>query len=214
MRSGDIPPEIPAPGPQVPRPDAPTGPPVVPAAPPVIEDGAFDPRGALLRQRRVMLSGALDDEAATRVATELMLLDGESTRPVELLVNSDGGPLPALPAVLDVLDLMRAPVATRCIGRAMGTAAVVLASGTGGRVATANALISLRLRERYEVIGRSWEIERFAGELDHVAARIVAHLCRVTGLDQARARRELAEGAPWAASDALAHGMVDEVAVP
>jgi ATP-dependent Clp protease, protease subunit len=205
-----VPPEIPPIGPEIPRPERER--PVTPLWPPfVTEDMGIDARSALLRQRRLMLTGTLDDETTTRAAAELMLLDGESARKVELIVNSDGGPLPDVLAVLDVLDLMRAPVTTRCIGRAMGTAAVVLASGTAGRAAAANTVISLRLREHYDVDGRAIDIERFVGHLAAVRDRIARHLAAVTGLRDDEIRHALDDGKPMSAGTARAHGIIDEI---
>ncbi|HSK97960.1 MAG TPA: ATP-dependent Clp protease proteolytic subunit [Euzebyales bacterium] len=205
-----IPPEIPPPGPDIPRPDH--GTPPVPLWPALVdEDPAVNARSALLRQRRVLLTGTLDDHTVTRAATELMLLDGESSQQVELIVNSDGGPLPDVLALLDVVSLMRAPVATRCIGRAVGTAAVVLASGTAGRGAAANAMITLRLRERYDVDGRAIDVERFAGHLAGVRERIEAHLAAVTDLRGDDIRYALDDSGPLSAEMARDRGIIDEV---
>lgn len=206
-----VPPEIPAPGPEFPRrePDTPGAPVVAPPLPLVPDDS--DPRSLLLRQRRVMLTGVIDDDTATRAAAELMMLDGESPQPVEVLVNSDGGPVHAALGLLDVLDLMRAPVATRCIGRATGTAAVVLASGGHGRTAAAGALIGLRLQERYDVSGRAVEVERFAEQLGHARDRLSARLRRLTDLDDAQIARELEDGEPMTAEVARRRGIIDEI---
>jgi ATP-dependent Clp protease protease subunit len=216
MSATDVPPEIPPPGPR-PRhphrlPDAPAPAPVVPPSTVfAIDEPASDARGALLRRRRVMLTGVLDEDASTRAAAELMMLDGESGDPVEVIVNSDGGPLLAVPAVLDVIDLMRAPVATCCIGRAMGTAAIVLASGRGGRSAAGHAMIGLRLRDQHDISGRASEIERFVEQLAHVRDRIVARLVQVTGLDEHAVAHELDEGAPMTAQTARTRGLIDEI---
>src|SRR5918994_561185 len=69
----------------------------------------------------------------TEVAASLMALDADGDDPVTLLVNSPGGPLDAGVAVVDVLDLLGAPVEATCIGQAVGTAAVVVACATPGR---------------------------------------------------------------------------------
>jgi len=51
------------------------------------------PRGDAFEQlrvrRRVLLSGRIDVEGATRVCAELMALDGQSRDEVELIVNSE-----------------------------------------------------------------------------------------------------------------------------
>lgn len=212
-----FPPEIPPPGPEFPRPGPefprPEPEPLrTPMWPPLVtEDAVTDARTALLRQRRVMLAGPLDDAVATRVTAELMMLDGESSREVELLINSEGGPLAEALTVLDVLELMRAPVVTRCIGRALGTAAVVLASGTAGRAAAGNALIGLRLQERYDVSGRAIDVERFAGRLAAARQRLAAHVHAVTGLSDDEVLREFDDGEPMTAQAARQRGVIDEI---
>jgi ATP-dependent Clp protease protease subunit len=202
-------PEIPAPDPQVPRPT-----PVPTPLPSEFLPGEpiTDARAALLQQRRVLLVGALDDATATRAAAELMLLDGESSGPVDLVVNSAGGAMDAVLPLLDVIELMRAPVATRVIGSALGTAAVVVASGTSGRSAAPSALLSLRMDDRYDVNGRASDVERYAEHLGVVRQRIVAHLQRVTRLDTATLQDHLAAGAPLSAEAARNLGIIDQIA--
>jgi ATP-dependent Clp protease protease subunit len=177
----------------------------------VVDETETDVRTALLRQRRVMLTGVLDDTTVTHAAAKLMMLDGESSREVELIVNSEGGPMPAVVTLLDVFGLMRAPVRTCCIGRALGTAAVVLASGTARRTAAGNAMIGLRLQERYDVNGRAVDVERYAADLGRTRERIVAHLRDATGLDEDTLVHELSEGESLTADAARARGLIDEV---
>jgi ATP-dependent Clp protease, protease subunit len=169
-------------------------------------------RAALLVQRRVLLIGPLDDAAATRAAAELMLLDGKSSGAVNLVINSGGGAMDAVLPLLDVIDLMRAPVATRVIGSALGTAAVVLASGTGGRSAAPSALINLRTDDRYDVNGRSVDVERYARHLDAVRDRIISHLQRVTRINPEALAEYLADGEPLPTAAARDVGIIDEIA--
>ena len=63
-----VPPEIPPFGPDIPKPESPE--PSPPWPPQVLDDAAVDARTALLRQRRVLLVGALDETTATRVTAE------------------------------------------------------------------------------------------------------------------------------------------------
>ena len=107
---------------------------------PMVDLPGDDVETHLFARRRVLLSGVLDGDAANRVAAQLMALDGRSAEPIEIVVNSDGGPIADVLTLLDIVGLMRAPVRTVCVGRATGTAAVLVACGTGGRHAAPNAL--------------------------------------------------------------------------
>jgi ATP-dependent Clp protease protease subunit len=133
----------------------------------VYEPVGRDPVRRLYERRVVMLGSALDASTATDVSAELMSLDGRSGQEIELLINSPGGPVDEVFAILDVTDLLRAKVTTTCFGRAFGTAAIVLAAGTGSRRATPNASISLRCDPTTITERTAREAERHAESLDN-----------------------------------------------
>jgi ATP-dependent Clp protease protease subunit len=179
--------------------------------PVVYEPAGHDPVRRLYERRAVLLGVPLDAAAATDVAAELMSLDGRSGRTIELLVNSPGGPLDDVFAVLDVMGLLRAPVAVTCFGRAFGTAAIVLASGTGKRTATPNASISLRCPPATTTVGSARDAEQLAEHertLRERVRRIVLGRARVP---ESRLDHELDHGAAFDAATALELGLIDEV---
>jgi ATP-dependent Clp protease protease subunit len=211
---GEPPPEIPAPSvptrPVTPTPEPTVTPPVplVPVEGPAPLD---DPVQQLRADRRLLLMGALDQTTADRVCAELMVADGRAADPIELIINSRGGPADVLPAVLDVIGLLRAPLATRCVGTAAGTAAVVLASGTAGRSMTPRAPISLRLDGGHTIEGRVDDIHRAAERVAHLWQRIAEHVAAVSRLTRDEAAAALRDGDFLSASDARAVGLIDEV---
>ncbi len=179
---------------------------------PAERDLADETARRLLERRTVMLTGALDGEVATAVAATLMALDADGDEPVTLVVNSPGGPLDSGVAVVDVLDLLGAPVDVTCIGQAVGTAAVVVACATPGRRRAApNARLSLRLAEdRLE--GPAGRLEREAAELLAVRDRLVDRLVAATGRPRPGVAEALERGPLLSAGEAVAAGLVDEVA--
>ena len=104
-------------------PDVPGVPPaLVPGvAVPLADDDGTDVHARLLDQRRVLLTGYLDDERATRVAAELMWLDGTGDGPVELHLSCPDGDLGAAGIVADTLDLLGVPVVVRAPPSMAGT---------------------------------------------------------------------------------------------
>jgi ATP-dependent Clp protease protease subunit len=170
-----------------------------------------DPVDALRSDRRLLLMGPLDHSTADRVCAELMLADGRASDPIELIINSQGGPVDALPAVLDVVSLLRAPLATRCIGTAGGTAAVVLASGTSRRSATQRASVTLRLDDTHTLEGRVDDIRHGADQVIDLWRRIAEHVVAVSSLTPDEVADALRGGPHLAAPDALAAGLIDDV---
>ncbi len=200
------------PVPEIPHPGAPPLPPVPPAHPPMPTTALDESLAQLRASRRLLMAGPIDDRTATRMCAELMLLDGQGAEPVELMVNSTGGPVAAATAVIDVLSLMRAPVTTCGIGTATGMAAVVLASGTGGRSATPRTTVSLRIDDRQAIDGPADDIARGADVLLQQLHHVAEHLATVSFLSVDAAAAALREGGPLTAAEALAAGLIDEVA--
>jgi ATP-dependent Clp protease protease subunit len=203
----ELPPEIPYPFRPWQEPPRRT----TPLAVPVVDMPSAAPRDRLFERRTVLLSGRLDEGAATDVCAQLMALDGRSAANVELIVNSGGGPLGAVAAILDVIELMRADVDATCIGMATGTAAVVLACATGVRRAGSNARISLRIEQPELAGGTAEQLRRRVDERAAQLAALAEVVARRTGQRVAEIARQLDEGEVWSAADARAHGLIDRV---
>jgi len=203
----DRPPELPYP--VTPGREPPT--PVQPAPIPVPDLPEGDARRRLFDRRTVMVTGPLDRPAVNELCAQLMALDGESSRDVEAIVNSQGGPLPEVPAVLDVLGLMRAPVHTTCIGTARGTAAAILACGTGERRMTPSATVSLRCDEVESIEGSADDIRSEAEQLEAVRTGVVAAVATRTGMKAEAVAREMERGGWHGAEAARALGIVDVI---
>jgi ATP-dependent Clp protease protease subunit len=191
-------------------------PPVPPVVPPLLP--GTGPRGdmrsrlydQLLARRTVMVEGELDGEAATLVSAQLMALDAEGTEPVTVLVNSPGGPLDAVATVLSTMDLVRAPIDTTAIGQAGGTAAVVLAAGTGRRRIGPSAHVRLRLPD----IAASGDARRLADDVAHhgrLHDALVARLAAITGQEPRLVARDLDRGRLLTADEAVTYGLADAI---
>lgn len=185
-----------------------------PSAPPLVVAPSWTaPRNEAydrLYERRVVFArGCLDDATATDLCAELMALDGVSEQPVTLLVNSPGGPAGAVLPVLDTIGLLRAPVDTTCIGQAVGTAAVLLASGSGTRRAGPRARISLRLAAEEPLTGTATEVSRALEVWLWQRDQLVSVLATRSGAPADELRRQLDDGADLDPPAALALGLLD-----
>lgn len=182
-----------------------------PIAVPVVDLPSGDAADQLWARRRILVSGPLDAEVVNRVAAELMALDGRSAADVELLINSDGGSPADVVVLLDVIGAMRAHVATTCMGRAKGTAAVVLACGTGRRAATPSSVITLRIAWDERIEGRPDEVRSRLDELDLARRNVLRALVASTGRPEEVLSAALDGGPIVDADQALALGLVDAV---
>jgi Clp protease len=80
-----------------------------PVAVPMVSIEGSDAWETLAEQRRILVSGPLDRDAVLELSARLMAFDGASSRDVEIVINSSGGPLAEIFALLDVIGLMRGP---------------------------------------------------------------------------------------------------------
>jgi ATP-dependent Clp protease protease subunit len=167
------------------------------------------PRGGGRDRRRVIASGPLDTATTTRIAAELMAFDGGSADDVELVINSDGGPLADVLLLLDVIATMRAKVATTCLGQATGSAAVLLAAGTGGRRAGDHATISLRDGDVARIEGRPSALRAQLDDLELIRTRVIDALVRATGATADELRAQLDDGPLLDPAGAAALGLID-----
>src|SRR5262249_58010289 len=88
----------------------------------------------LLAERIVYLGTAIDPGVANTLIAQLLHLEAESPeQEINLYINCEGGDLPSMLAVYDSMQYIQAPVATFCVGQAIGVGAVLLAAGTAGR---------------------------------------------------------------------------------
>ena len=88
-------------------------------------------------QRMIFLNGSISDSMAKNVIADLLYLDAlednseepGSPRPIQLVINSGGGIVTSGLAIYDVMQFIRSPVHTLCIGHASSMAAILLAAG-------------------------------------------------------------------------------------
>lgn len=204
-------PEIPypfRPDPRPPEPPAPRQPLHVPLAP----EPAGDAYSRLFDRRKLFVRGRLDEPAVTELCAQLMTLDAVSSRRITLVVNSRGGPLTDVFALLDTMVLVRAEIDTTCIGEAFGTGAAVLALGSGTRRAARSATVCLRLDDEHIVDGDAQTTTRHAERLLEAKRTLAAMLAARMGQDRATVEDWLESDGFLAADEAVAAGLVDAVA--
>jgi ATP-dependent Clp protease protease subunit len=166
----------------------------------------------LLARRTIMVDRPLTVETATLVAAQMMTLDADDEPDaITLLVNCAGGPLDAVGAILDTIDLVRVPVDISCLGRAAGTAAVVVASGSGRRRAGPGARFDLRLAD-VELSGTAQRLGDEVAAHRRLYDAIVDRLAAATGQERRLILRDVERGRVLAAVEAVDYGLIDEIA--
>lgn len=88
----------------------------------------------LLSQRKVFIEGEITPEAACEFIKKIMVLNAEdSSKPIDVLINSPGGEINSGMVMYDVIQASKSPIRMFCIGRAYSMGAVLFACGNHGR---------------------------------------------------------------------------------
>jgi len=164
----------------------------------------------LLQRRMVMLAGSLDQAMATRAAAQLMLLDADSERPVDLHLGCPDGDLDAALMLADTLDLMRAPVTVTARGTVGGPAVAVLAAGDR-RLAHPHCQLLLR-EPRGTASGRAEELAIAAEQHARRVRDLCERLAAATGRDVETVAADLRRGRVLTASEAVDYGLLHAIA--
>lgn len=104
---------------------------------------AYDIYSRLLEERIIYLGTQVDDASASNVIAQLLFLDYKAPgKDITLYINSPGGAVTAGLGIFDTMNLVKADVATVCVGQACSMGCFLLAAGARGkRYATPSSTI-------------------------------------------------------------------------
>jgi ATP-dependent Clp protease, protease subunit len=176
---------------------------------------AFDIYSLLLRDRIVFLGQEIDDQVANLIIAELLYLEAEEPeRDISLYINSPGGLAYAGMAIYDVIQHIRPPVATTCVGMGMSAAAMILCAGAPGkRFALPNARIMIH-QGSAGTRGAPSDMEIQLREVLATTRRMAEIIAHHTGQPIDKVERDIDRDYFMSAGEALAYGMIDEVLTP
>jgi ATP-dependent Clp protease, protease subunit len=166
----------------------------------------------LFERRVVTLVGPLDDLRANEVGASLMTLDADGDGSIELRIDSPGGPTGPALALMDIIDLLGVVVRGWCTAQAAGSAVGVLAV-CHQRTISPHARVHLA-EPRIEFEGDARLLERLAAEHADRWSMFCRRLAGATGRTAEQIAEDAAGGRFLTADDAVAYGIVDQVATP
>ncbi|MBL9135984.1 MAG: ATP-dependent Clp protease proteolytic subunit [Verrucomicrobiales bacterium] len=100
-------------------------------------------RREVLDQRRVLVFGDITPVVAERVVRELFYLDAKSGEAIDFYLMTPGGDLKAAFTIENAMQLLRSPVNTYAFAECNSAGAMLLAAGTGRRVAFRGSTITI-----------------------------------------------------------------------
>ena len=178
-------------------------------------DRAFDIFSLLLRERIVFLGQEVDDHIANLIIAEILHLEArDPDKEIQLYINSPGGVAYAGMAIYDVMQHVRPPVSTICVGMGMSAAAMILCAGAPGkRLALPSAKIMIH-QGSAGTRGAPSDMEIQLGEVLSTTKRMAQIIAFHSGRSLEQVERDLDRDYFMTAQEALEYGIVDEVLTP
>ncbi|MDD5302381.1 MAG: ATP-dependent Clp protease proteolytic subunit [Elusimicrobia bacterium] len=176
----------------------------------------YDIYSRLLKDRIIFVGGYegefTTDSANTLIAQLLYLDSDDSTKDINLYINSPGGMVTAGLAVYDTMQFIKAPITTICMGMAMSFGAVILAAGSKGkRYALPNSRIMIHQPLVGGISGQATDILVEAKEMSHTRRILEEIMAKHTGQTFEKINRDMERNNYMSAEEALKYGIIDEV---
>ncbi len=175
---------------------------------------SYDIYSKLLEERIIFITGEINDALANTVVAQLLYLEAkDSTKDIDVYINSPGGSVTAGLAIYDTMNFIKCGVSTICIGMAASMAAFLLASGEKGK---RFALPSSEIMIHQPLGGAQGQASDIKIQAEHILSikkRLNEILARNTGKPVERIEIDTDRDNYLTAEDALSYGLIDKIFV-
>jgi ATP-dependent Clp protease, protease subunit len=174
-----------------------------------LNDSVYD---RLLRDRIIFLGQQVDDTIANQLCAQLLLLSAEdSTRDINLYINSPGGSVTAGMAIFDTMQFVECDVATYALGMAASMGQFLLSAGSAGkRYALPHARIMMH-QPSAGIGGTASDIAIQAEQYRLTKAEMASLIAEHTGQTVEQIEADSERDRWFTAQQALDYGFVDHV---
>lgn len=186
-------------------------------SPTIIEErqmnvATMDVFSRLMMDRIIFLGLPIDDYVANIIQGQLLYLESaDSTKDIQIYVNSPGGYVHAGLGIYDTMQYISADVATICTGMAASMASVLLAGGTAGkRLALKHSRVMIH-QPLGGAEGQASDILIAAREIEKTKKELYNILALHTGMDYDKIERDSDRDYWMTSYEAKEYGMIDDV---
>ncbi|MGN0435536.1 MAG: ATP-dependent Clp endopeptidase proteolytic subunit ClpP [Wujia sp.] len=171
---------------------------------------SYDIYSRLLKERIIFLGDEVNDATASLVIAQLLFLESEdSTKDINLYINSPGGSVSAGMGIYDTMNYIKCDVSTICVGMAASMGAFLLAGGAKGkRFALPNSEIMIH-QPLGGTKGQATDIKIHADHILRTRAKINSILSEATGKPLEIIERDTDRDNFLSAEEALEYGLID-----
>ncbi len=173
---------------------------------------SYDIYSKLLEERIIFITGEINDAVANTVVAELLYLEAkDSTKDIDIYINSPGGSVTSGLAIYDTMNFIKCDVSTICIGMAASMAAFLLSSGKKGK---RYALPSSEIMIHQPLGGAQGQASDIKIQAEHILAlkkKLNSILASNTGKPIDQIEKDTDRDNYLTAEDALGYGLIDKI---
>lgn len=172
----------------------------------------FDLYSRLLKDRIIIVNGAVEDGMANAITMQLLYLDGSKKEDITMYINSPGGVVTAGYAIFDTMRYVRSDIRTIALGQACSMGSFLLAAGTKGK---RYALPSTRImiHQPSGGVGRyqATDIQIQAAEILRMKEYLTKNMSEFTGKKYEQVLADMERDNFMSSQEAKDYGIIDEI---
>ncbi len=172
----------------------------------------FDVFSRLMMDRIIFLGTGINDQVANIIQAQLLFLEStDSSKDIQIYINSPGGSVYAGLGIYDTMQFIKPDVATICTGMAASMAAVLLCAGTHGKRSGLTHSRVMIHQPMGGAQGQASDIEITAREILILKEELYNIIAKHTGQPYDKVYKD-SDRDYWMKSDkAKDYGMIDEI---
>ena len=162
--------------------------------------------------RIIFLGTAINDQVANIIQAQLLFLEStDSTKDIQIYINSPGGSVYAGLGIYDTMQLIKPNVATICTGMAESMGAVLLCAGEKGKRSGLTHSRVMIHQPLGGAQGQASDIEITAREILTLKEELYKIISKHSGQDYEKVYADSDRDYWMKADKALDYGMIDEI---
>lgn len=174
----------------------------------------FDVFSRLMMDRIIFLGTGINDQVANIIQAQLLFLEStDSSKDIQIYINSPGGSVYAGLGIYDTMQFIRPHVATICTGIAASMAAVLLCAGHAGKRSGLTHSRVMIHQPMSGVSGQASDIEIAAKEVIKLKEELYQIISKHSGQTYEKVYDDSDRDYWMKSEEARQYGMIDEILV-
>lgn len=174
----------------------------------------FDVFSRLMMDRIIFLGTGINDQVANIIQAQLLFLEStDSSKDIQIYINSPGGSVYAGLGIYDTMQFIKPDVATICTGMAASMGAVLLCAGEKGKRSGLTHSRVMIHQPLGGAQGQASDIEITAREILILKEELYKIISKHSGQDYDKVYKDSDRDYWMKADKAKEYGMIDEILV-